>query len=95
MIQQIQPDEIYNLGAMSHVHVSFDEPEYVANTDGIGTLRLLEAVRILKLEQKHEYIKLPHLSYMEKFKKSLNPKKHHFIHALHMQWPKCMLIGLQ
>ncbi|MFZ1378218.1 MAG: GDP-mannose 4,6-dehydratase, partial [Saprospiraceae bacterium] len=52
LIQQIQPDEIYNLGAMSHVHVSFDEPEYVANTDGIGTLRLLEAVRILKLEQK-------------------------------------------
>ncbi|HOJ89569.1 MAG TPA: GDP-mannose 4,6-dehydratase [Saprospiraceae bacterium] len=52
LIQQIQPDEIYNLGAMSHVHVSFDEPEYVANTDGIGTLRLLEAIRILKLEQK-------------------------------------------
>ena len=52
LIQQIQPDEIYNLGAMSHVHVSFDEPEYVANTDGICTLRLLEAIRILKLEQK-------------------------------------------
>ena len=52
IIRLIQPDEIYNLGAMSHVHVSFDEPEYVANTDGIGTLRLLEAVRILKLEQK-------------------------------------------
>ena len=52
LIQQIQPDEIYNLGAMSHVHVSFDEPEYVANTDGIGTLRLFVAVCILKLHQK-------------------------------------------
>lgn len=52
IIQEVQPDEIYNLGAMSHVHVSFETPEYVANTDGIGTLRLLEAIRILKLEKK-------------------------------------------
>lgn len=52
IIQEIQPDEIYNLGAMSHVKVSFDSPEYVANVDGIGTLRILEAVRILKLEHK-------------------------------------------
>lgn len=52
IIQQVQPDEIYNLGAMSHVHVSFEEPEYVANTDGTGTLRILEAVRILGLEKK-------------------------------------------
>lgn len=52
IIQEIQPDEIYNLGAMSHVKVSFDSPEYVANTDGIGTLRLLEAIRILGLSHK-------------------------------------------
>src|SRR5688572_19337809 len=52
IIQQVQPDEIYNLGAMSHVHVSFEEPEYVANTDALGTLRLLEAIRILGLEKK-------------------------------------------
>lgn len=52
IIQEVQPDEIYNLGAMSHVKVSFDSPEYVANVDGIGTLRILEAVRILKLEKK-------------------------------------------
>ncbi|TCJ17460.1 GDP-mannose 4,6-dehydratase [Flaviaesturariibacter flavus] len=52
IIQQVQPDEIYNLGAMSHVQVSFEEPEYVANTDAIGTLRLLEAIRILGLEKK-------------------------------------------
>ncbi|MDB5280408.1 MAG: GDP-mannose 4,6-dehydratase [Ferruginibacter sp.] len=52
IIQETQPDEIYNLAAMSHVKVSFDEPEYTANADGIGTLRLLEAIRILKLENK-------------------------------------------
>lgn len=52
IIQQTQPDEIYNLGAMSHVKVSFDTPEYTANADGIGTLRLLEAIRILGLEKK-------------------------------------------
>ena len=52
IIQEVQPDEIYNLGAMSHVKVSFDSPEYVANVDGIGTLRLLEAIRILGLTEK-------------------------------------------
>jgi GDPmannose 4,6-dehydratase len=52
IIQEVQPDEIYNLGAMSHVKVSFDSPEYVANVDGIGTLRILEAVRILGLVKK-------------------------------------------
>jgi len=52
IIQKVQPDEIYNLGAMSHVQVSFEEPEYVANTDAIGTLRILEAVRILGLQKK-------------------------------------------
>jgi len=52
IIQETQPDEIYNLAAMSHVHVSFEMPEYTANADGIGTLRLLEAVRILGLEKK-------------------------------------------
>jgi GDPmannose 4,6-dehydratase len=52
IIQEVQPDEIYNLGAMSHVKVSFDEPEYTAQVDGIGTLRILEAVRILGLTQK-------------------------------------------
>jgi GDPmannose 4,6-dehydratase len=52
IIQQVQPDEIYNLGAMSHVQVSFETPEYTANADGIGTLRILEAVRILGLVKK-------------------------------------------
>ncbi len=52
IIQQVQPDEIYNLAAMSHVHVSFDTPEYTANADGLGTLRILEAVRILGMVEK-------------------------------------------
>ena len=52
LIKEIQPDEIYNLAAMSHVHVSFEMPEYTANADGIGTLRILDAVRLLGLENK-------------------------------------------
>ena len=52
IIQEVQPDEIYNLAAMSHVQVSFEEPEYTANADGIGTLRILEAVRLLELTKK-------------------------------------------
>ena len=52
IIKHVQPDEIYNLAAMSHVHVSFEIPEYVANADGIGTLRILEAIRMLGLTEK-------------------------------------------
>jgi len=55
IIQQVQPDEIYNLAAQSHVGVSFEEPEYTANADGIGALRILEAIRILKLEKKTRF----------------------------------------
>lgn len=55
VIQKVQPDEVYNLGAMSHVQVSFETPEYTANIDAIGTLRLLEALRILKLEKKTKF----------------------------------------
>jgi len=55
IIQQVQPDEIYNLAAMSHVQVSFDTPEYTANADGLGTLRILEAIRILGLEKKTKF----------------------------------------
>lgn len=55
LIQEIQPDEIYNLAAQSHVRVSFDCPEYTANSDGLGTLRILEALRILRLEKKTKF----------------------------------------
>lgn len=55
IIQEVQPDEIYNLAAQSHVQVSFETPEYTANSDGLGTLRLLEAIRILGLEKKTKF----------------------------------------
>ena len=55
IIQQVQPDEIYNLGAQSHVAVSFEEPEYTANVDGLGALRILEAIRLLGLSKKTKF----------------------------------------
>ncbi len=55
IVQEVQPDEIYNLGAMSHVQVSFDAPEYAADVDGIGTTRLLEAIRLLGLQEKTRF----------------------------------------
>ena len=55
IIQEVKPDEIYNLGAMSHVKVSFEEPEYTANADGVGTLRILEAIRLLGLTTKTRF----------------------------------------
>lgn len=55
IVQQVQPDEIYNLGAMSHVAVSFEQPEYTADANGLGTLRLLEAIRFLGLQQKTRF----------------------------------------
>ena len=55
IVQEVQPNEIYNLAAQSHVAVSFEEPEYTANSDALGTLRILEAIRILKLEKKTKF----------------------------------------
>ena len=55
IVQEVQPDEIYNLAAQSHVQVSFETPEYTANSDAVGTLRLLEAIRILGLTQKTKF----------------------------------------
>ena len=55
LIQKVQPDEIYNLAAQSHVAVSFEEPEYTANSDALGALRILEAIRILNLNKKTKY----------------------------------------
>ena len=93
LIQETQPDEIYNLAAMSHVRVSFDVPEYVADADGIGTLRLLEAIRILGLEKKPKFTKHLLLNYMGKFKKFRKLKKLLFIRAHLMPLQKCMPIG--
>ena len=66
IIQEVQPDEIYNLGAMSHVKVSFDTPEYVADVDGVGTLRILEAVRILGLKEKTKIYQVKQTLFIEK-----------------------------
>ena len=55
LVKEIQPDEIYNLAAMSHVQVSFETPEYTGNADGLGTLRILEAIRLLGLEKKTKF----------------------------------------
>ena len=78
VISKIKPDEIYNLGAQSHVAVSFESPEYTANVDAIGTLRLLEAIRFLGLQDKQNSIRLQHLNYMVRLRKPLRVKLLHF-----------------
>ena len=65
LVNKIKPNEIYNLGAQSHVSVSFETPEYTANTDALGTLRLLEAIKILKLENIQNFIKHQLQRYLE------------------------------
>ena len=66
LINEIKPDEIYNLAAMSHVHVSFEMPEYSANADGVGALRILESVRILGLENKTKIYHEGHKAILKK-----------------------------
>ena len=94
IIQAVQPDEIYNLAAQSHVKVSFDVPEYTAEADAVGTLRMLEAVRILGLEKK---TKIYQASTSELFgwcRKSLRRKRLLSIPVLRMGWPSSMVSGL-
>jgi len=79
IIQEVQPDEIYNLAAMSHVKVSFDTPEYTANADGIGMLRILEAVRLLGMIKKRASIRLLPQNFMVWFRKFLKTRKHRSI----------------
>ena len=94
IIQKIQPDEIYNLGAQSHVAVSFETPEYTADTVGLGALRVLEAIRISGLRKKPATIKPLPQSYMGKCKKPHKKKPHRSIHVLHTQQLNFTLIGL-
>ena len=76
----IKPTEIYNLAAQSHVAVSFEVPEYTANADALGALRILEAIKFHRLKKKQNFIKLEHLKCMAKFRKHLKMKKQIFIH---------------
>lgn len=84
ILQEVQPDEVYNLGAQSHVAVSFESPEYTADVDAMGTLRVLEAIRLLGLEKKLVSTKPLPLSCMVWFKKRLKRKRRRFIRALLM-----------
>ena len=76
LIKTIKPDEIYNLAAQSHVAVSFEVPEYTANADAIGALRILEAIKFHNFEKKRNFTKQAHQKCMEKFKRCLKMKKH-------------------
>ena len=92
IIQQTKPHEIYNLAAQSHVRTSFETPEYTANADALGTLRLLEAIRILKLEKKLNFIK----HQLQKYSGTLKflRMKEHLLHPLAlMQFQNFFLIG--
>lgn len=84
IIQSVQPDEIYNLAAQSHVKVSFDVPEYTAETDAVGTLRMLEAVRILGMERRHASTRPPLPSSSEKCRKCRKAKRPRSIPAAPM-----------
>ena len=94
IIQETQPDEIYNLGAQSHVAVSFESPEYTADVDAMGTLRILEAIRILGLEKKLVFTKPAPVSCMAWCKKPRKKKPRPSTRAAPTPWPSCTLIGL-
>ena len=95
IVQQVQPDEIYNLAAQSHVAVSFEEPEYTANSDAIGTLRILEAIRILGLEKKTNFYQASTSELYGDVRETPQNEKRHFIHVRPMRFLSFMLIGLQ
>ena len=84
-IAKSDPDEIYHLAAQSHVHVSFDVPEYTANADAVGTLRLLEAIRLSDKKKILNFTMLPQVNYTVKFMKFPKMRKHHFIQEVLME----------
>ncbi len=93
IVQRVRPDEIYNLAAQSHVAVSFESPEYTADTVGLGTLRLLETVKSLGLEKPVGFIRLPHRNCTVRSRPFHRTKPHRFIPALHMPLQNCMPTG--
>lgn len=94
IIQLVQPDEIYNLAAQSHVKVSFDVPEYTADSDAVGTLRLLEAVRILGLEKRPGYTRLRLRNYSVWYRKYRKKKPPPSIPVVLMVLPNNTVSGL-
>ena len=95
IVQETQPDEIYNLGAQSHVAVSFESPEYTADVDGLGTLRLLEAIRILGLRERLGFTRPPPANSTVLCKKSLRERPPPSTPAAPMQPPSSMPTGLR
>ena len=92
IIQSTKPDEIYNLGAQSHVHTSFEIPEYSANADALGTLRILEAIRVLKLQKKQNFIRHQLLKFLVT-QRFLRMKKHLLGQEVLMLFQSFMHIG--
>ena len=95
IIQEVQPDEIYNLAAQSHVHVSFETPEYTANADGLGTLRILEAIRLLGMVEKPSFTRPLQVNYTECPRKYLKTRILLFILVHLMLLPNYMHTGSQ
>ena len=93
ILGDVQPDEVYNLGAQSHVAVSFDSPEYTADVDAIGTLRLLEAIRFLGLDKSTKFYQASTSELYGLVQETPQNENTPFIHALHMQWPSFTLTG--
>lgn len=95
IIQQVQPDEIYNLAAQSHVAVSFEEPEYTANSDALGALRILEAIRILKLEKKTRFYQASTSDLYGLVQETPQKETTPFYPRSPLPWPSCMPTGLR
>ena len=95
ILEQVKPDEIYNLAAQSHVKLSFEQPEYTANVDALGALRLLESIRLLGLQKLVDFIRQVPLSCLEKCSAFLRMKPQLSTLAALMPLQNCMLIGLQ
>ena len=93
LINQIKPDEVYNLAAQSHVQVSFDSPEYTANADGLGSLRILEAIRFNKLEKKTKFYQAGTSELYGKNEKIPQNEKTPFIQQVHTELRNYILIG--
>ena len=92
-MQEVKPHEIYNLAAMSHVKVSFDTPEYTANADGLGTLRLLEAIRILGMEQEVRFYQASTSELYGLVQEVPQSETTPFYPRSPTAWPSCTAIG--